>query len=83
MFQNKHGSKYYSRYYTDKQNKTTNSSFSLAREENQKKLEQDMRNKIQRMNVMAVIKPEQSIFLTYVAEIFTIDSYAVLFKLID
>lgn len=83
MFQNKHGSKYYSRYYTDKQNKTTNSSSSLAREENQKKLEQDMRNKIQRMNVMAVIKPEQSIFLTYVAEIFTIDSYAVLFKLID
>ena len=57
MFQNKHGSKYYSRYYTDKHNKATDSSSSLAREENQKKLEQDMRNKIQRMNVMAVIKP--------------------------
>lgn len=42
-----------------------------------------MRNKIQRMNVMAVIKPEQSKPYLIVAEIFTIESFTVLFKLID
>lgn len=58
VFQNKHGSKYYSHYYTTKKDAKLDNDLSV--DKNQRKLEQGMRHKIERMNIMSSIKPEQS-----------------------
>jgi hypothetical protein len=55
-YQNKHGSKYYSKYYIDSK-ETKFYPIDFTQTESIKKFEQGLQNKIQRTNIMSIIKP--------------------------
>lgn len=58
LFQNNHGSKYYANYYLS--SKDPKADIDLSIEASQNKFEQGLLNKVQRMNIIATMRPELS-----------------------
>lgn len=55
LFQNNHGSKYYANYFLHSRDSKTD--IDLSTETGQTKFEQGLLNKVQRMNIIATLRP--------------------------